>query len=82
MDTSSGGPQSNGGAIAEAVISGRLEPTSSDAGGAVVIATTSPECDQDLPVRPIPARHLVRKIRPLDDPEILQRVLAGLLNLQ
>jgi hypothetical protein len=36
---------------------------------------------QDLPTRPVPDRQLVHKIRRLDDPEILQRVLAGLLNL-
>jgi hypothetical protein len=37
---------------------------------------------QDLPTRPISNRQLVRKIRSMDDPEVLQRVLAGLLNLQ
>ena len=36
---------------------------------------------EDLPSRPIPGHQLVRTIRRLDDPEILQRVLAGLLNL-
>lgn len=39
-------------------------------------------CAEHLPSRPAPDRQLVRTIRRLDDPEILQRVLAGLLNLQ
>lgn len=38
--------------------------------------------NEELPTRPAPDRQLVRKIRRLDDPEILQRVLAGLLNLR
>jgi hypothetical protein len=37
--------------------------------------------NEELPTRPAPDPQLVRKIRRLDDPEILQRVLAGLLNL-
>jgi len=37
---------------------------------------------EDMPARPVPDRELVRKVRRMDDPEILQRVLAGLLNLQ
>lgn len=37
---------------------------------------------EELPTRPAPVRQLARKIRRLDDPEILQRVLAGLLNLR
>ena len=38
--------------------------------------------NEELPTRPAPVRQLARKIRRLDDPEILQRVLAGLLNLR
>lgn len=39
-------------------------------------------CADGLPTRPTPDPQLVRKIRRLDDPEILQRVLAGLLSLR
>jgi hypothetical protein len=38
--------------------------------------------NEELPTRPTRDRQLVRKIRRLEDPEILQRVLAGLLNLR
>jgi hypothetical protein len=48
----------------------------------MISATANGESEPHLPTRPIPDRHVVRKIRRLDDPEILQRVLAGLLNLQ
>jgi hypothetical protein len=54
--------------------------------GGIPAASVSDEregaCAEDLPSRPIPGRQLARKIRRLDDPEILQRVLAGLLNLR
>jgi hypothetical protein len=36
---------------------------------------------RDLPLRPVGHRYSVRQIRRLDDPEILQRVLEGLINL-
>jgi hypothetical protein len=45
----------------------------------------SDDCEgaaNELPTRPVPGGQLARKIRRLDDPEILQRVLAGLLNLR
>ncbi len=35
----------------------------------------------DLPLRPVSYRFSVPRIRCMDDPEILERVLAGLLNL-
>ena len=35
----------------------------------------------DLPIRPVPQCRLLHQIRRMDDPEILQRVLAGLLTL-
>ena len=38
--------------------------------------------EQELPARPTLDRQPARRIRRLDDPEILQRVLAGLLNLR
>lgn len=34
-----------------------------------------------LPVRPVGHRCFLPRIRPLDDPEILERVLEGLINL-
>jgi hypothetical protein len=58
------------------------DPLSSDPVGAVVSDATNGASDQDLPARPVSNRQLVRKIRSMDDPEVLQRVLAGLLNLQ
>jgi len=82
VDYSSGMPQPNGGAFALAVNSEGDDATSSDAGEAMVSDTTNGDSAEDLPTRPMPERQLVRKIRHLDDPEILQRVLAGLLNLQ
>jgi hypothetical protein len=36
---------------------------------------------RDLPLRPVGHRCLVPRIRILDDPEILERVLEGLINL-
>ena len=36
---------------------------------------------RDLPVRPVGHRCFVPRIRLLDDPEILERVLEGLINL-
>ncbi len=38
--------------------------------------------NEELPTRPARDRQVIHKIRRLDDPEILQRVLAGLLNLR
>jgi hypothetical protein len=35
----------------------------------------------DLPTRSAPQRTVVYRIRRMDDPEILERVLAGLLSL-
>jgi hypothetical protein len=80
VNYSSGMPQ-NGGVIALAVTSGPVNAVSSDACDAMASDTTNGESAEDLPTRPIPERQLMRKIRHLDDPEILQRVLAGLLNL-
>jgi hypothetical protein len=37
--------------------------------------------ETELPVRPAPDSTLRRSIRRMDDPEILERVLAGLLDL-
>jgi hypothetical protein len=37
--------------------------------------------DQELPMRLATVPQQVRKIRCMDDPEILERVLAGLLDL-
>ena len=81
MDVSPG-RQRNGSPIALPVTSGCVDPATVDAGGALISAATNGESAPDLPTRPAPDRHLVRKIRRLDDPEILQRVLSGLLNLQ
>jgi hypothetical protein len=36
---------------------------------------------EDLPARPVSACRVMHKIRRMDDPEILERVLAGLLSL-
>jgi hypothetical protein len=55
---------------------------SSAAVGAMISDAANGASAQDLPTRPISNRQLVRKIRSMDDPEVLQRVLAGLLNLQ
>jgi hypothetical protein len=46
----------------------------------VPIETTS-ACDEALPQRPVPERLLVPIVRRMDDPEILERVLSGLLDL-
>lgn len=44
--------------------------------------TPAVEADlEDLPARPVSHCRLVHKIRRMDDPEILARVLAGLLTL-
>ena len=37
--------------------------------------------DADLPRRPVSDSPPVRRLRRMDDPEVLERVLAGLLNL-
>jgi hypothetical protein len=58
------------------------DPLSTDAVGALVSDATNGASAPDLPTRPISDRQLIRKIRSMDDPEVLQRVLAGLLNLQ
>lgn len=39
-------------------------------------------CEGELPLRRALDRRVVRRIRRMDDPEILERVLAGLINLQ
>lgn len=36
---------------------------------------------RDLPIRPVGHRCSTPRIRPMDDPEILERVLEGLINL-
>jgi hypothetical protein len=82
VDISSGAPEPAAGANALAVSSGCANPISSDARTAGVSDTTKGAGAEDLPARPVPDHQFVRKIRRLDDPEILQRVLAGLLNLQ
>jgi len=82
VDISSGAPEPAAGANVLAVSSGCADPISCDARTADVSDTTKGAGAQDLPPRPVPDRQLVRKIRSMDDPEILQRVLAGLLNLQ
>ena len=38
--------------------------------------------DGGLPLRRASERQVVCRVRRMDDPEILERVLAGLLNLQ
>lgn len=38
--------------------------------------------DDDLPLRRASERRVVCPVRRMDDPEILERVLSGLLNLQ
>jgi hypothetical protein len=81
VDISPGAPQPAGGASALAVSSDCGDPISCDPCTAQVSDTTNGAGAQGLPPRPIPDRQLVRKIRSMDDPEILQRVLAGLLNL-
>jgi hypothetical protein len=81
VDISSDGPEPHGD-VSAAVKSACVDPASADAGGAIVNDSTNGGCAQDLPMRPNSGRQLERKIRPLDDPEILQRVLAGLLRLQ
>jgi hypothetical protein len=82
VDISSGAPRPAGGASALAISSGCIDPISCDARTAEVRDTTKGAGAQDLPSRPVPDRQLGRKIWSMDDPEILQRVLAGLLNLQ
>ena len=44
--------------------------------------TESEAGDGELPLRHVPDRRVLRRIRRMDDPEILERVLAGLLNLR
>jgi len=78
VDISSDLPQP----IPSAVTTACLDPTASDTGGAVINEPVHGAGGRDLPARPIPEGRLVRPIRRLDDPEILQRVLAGLLSLQ
>jgi len=51
---------------------------SSDQAASVGWAESAP---RDLPLRPVGHRRSVRQIRHLDDPEILERVLEGLINL-
>jgi len=64
------------------VSSGCVDPSRAAAGDAMGCDTTNDAGSEELPTRPTPGHQLARKIRRLDDPEILQRVLAGLLNLQ
>jgi len=80
VDISPGAPQTHGAADASAATSGCAHPISNDADGAIVSDTTNGARAEELPRRQTPDRQ-VRKIRRLDDPEILERVLAGLLNL-
>jgi hypothetical protein len=67
MTTSSAAPASE-----PSISAGSAEPASD--------STNDASC-AELPVRPARDRQVLRKIRRLDDPEVLRRVLAGLLNL-
>jgi hypothetical protein len=57
------------------------DPATGDAGGALASDATNGAESLELPTRPVRDHQILRKVRRLDDPEILQRVLAGLLNL-
>lgn len=65
----------------------RTEETACDAGRSVLAGAADGSLSLDevavtsLPQRSMPDPTLVRRVRRMDDPEILERVLAGLLNL-
>ena len=67
---------------ADGVASATSAPESANAVFGTVANEAAGTSGGDLQKRPIPGRRLSRKMRCLDDPEVLQRVLAGLLNLQ
>jgi hypothetical protein len=52
---------------------------SDDADDAPVVTETD---DGDLPLRRASESRVVCRVRRMDDPEILERVLSGLLNLE
>lgn len=81
MDTPPVAAQPHGGTVALAVAGGSADPASGDAAGAAVAGAVDGAGAEKLPARPVPAGRPARRIRRLDDPEILQRVLAGLINL-
>jgi hypothetical protein len=57
------------------------EPSISAGGAEPASDSTNDASCPELPVRLARDRQVLRKIRRLDDPEVLRRVLAGLLNL-
>jgi hypothetical protein len=57
------------------------EPTDDPDRAAGTGASEDQPADPELPMRLATAPEQVRKIRCMDDPEILERVLAGLLDL-